>query len=82
MKTCLGIDIRPAPNASAAHLRNGLTACVWARPSAASPSAPFPLLGIDEQGYLHSWTQAGSFTGNGDQHDMDLVPFAPAPNPS
>lgn len=78
MKTQLDIDIRVPGEAVRKRLRCGRIAFVWGCPDAATPTAPFKNLGVDDEGFFHSWKTDGHWTEDGTDHDMDIVLAHPA----
>jgi hypothetical protein len=78
MKTKLDIDIRVPGDAVRKNLRCGRSAYVWGCPDAATPTARFGILGIDDEGFFHSWMADGRWLADGTDHDMDIVFAHPA----
>ncbi len=74
MNTQAGIQIRRPPHTRAVTLRNGLKAVTWLSLAVVCNGAQtFPILGLDEEGFFHSWRYGGFWSEDKTAHPFDIV---------
>ena len=69
----LAIGIMLTATPACGRLRCGMGVEVWPEQDAATRSAPFVFLGLDEQGFHHSWGRRGNWREDGLPHPLDLL---------
>lgn len=73
MNTAAGIEIRRPLHTRVVTLRNGLKATTWLSLAVCKGAQTFPILGLDEQGFFHSWRYGGFWSEDKAPHPLDIV---------